>query len=236
MSELALQQLCNEIQEIDDYLNGKSIPLRRKLKFDKMSKDELEEKITELEALRDNELRNRAIQLQNATKEVNAELGRGFLKDYGLPRLGPHAISQSQKPGYGVHIPYMEYEIVEDEFKLLQEYSDLSTTLSAFSSLVWKFAYDMDPKGSPPSLPTWNEESNIQTFVEYVINDMIKLLKKKEELRVYTRVTLATKKLIPDIVLFRKHGAVGTLQYSYIVYLNTYLIYFGVVGHRNYRG
>jgi hypothetical protein len=126
----------------------------------------------------------------------------------GLPKLGNHSISISQKPGYGQHSLYKPYRIVENcHISFLDEFLTpaFKRELQNYLSVLWMLAIHNKP--DHPVLNDWNEESQIQNFVNHLLTDIIKI-GKLETVKIYSRVALATKDLIPDLVIFKIQGSV----------------------------
>jgi len=93
-----------------------------------------------------------------------------------FPPLGAHAVSSSQRPGYGVHpYPPHKFEILENtSFGILNECKIDKLKLTAgnnndLESMLWTRARMNNRKFL--TLPKWNDESTIQMLVNDALTD-----------------------------------------------------------------
>lgn len=127
-----------------------------------------------------------------------------LLKTKGLPKLGNRGASNSP-PGYGHHKSSYPFTIQSGEFAVLEE-CRLENLRNDDLSVIWTTA--LQQSTVDPILPVWNNEAQIQNYIETVLRDVISLLDLTSTIHLYSRVPLAVKDLFPDIVLFRYLGFV----------------------------
>lgn len=152
-----------------------------------------------------------AARLRQENEELKRQNGFGYLLDYGLPQLGAHNVSTSEKPSYGNHKPIEKpFKFQDAQLGILSECK--LQNLKRCSSKIWMSCKQQQPQNNNKlgSLGNWSHESDIQNHVRAVLIDAIQLAGLSDFIDTYLEVTLTlVQHLRADIVLFK--SGTGTI-------------------------
>lgn len=124
--------------------------------------------------------------------------------------MGKHSAATSQQPGYGEHSwNGKPIKIFRSQFVPLMENSLVELKKSKQESKIWQLARKRDGEIGEDSLSNWNDEVDIQGYVQLALSDVLHLagLGHLVKTKVQIRLTLR-EHLNPDIVVFRIIGGV----------------------------
>jgi len=176
------------------------VEAERKAEEERMGKVEAERKAEE-ERMGKVEAERKAEAEKMARDDDN---GVGFLLRKGLPPLLRSNISVSG-PNYGSHTAINGYvDLVDNTLVGIPDCCRLAA-LPQCPSQIWK---QTKYEGNSRALGHWNNEINIQNWVELVLIDIVTLLRLDKEIVVNNQVSLTlVQHLIPDILFFRISGS-----------------------------